>query len=312
MKKPIDNMQSQTDQAPVGGFFVAREPCRQESNMKLAAYIEPNVAIRDNGPRAGLVIAEIDLGDLAPEQRRVLAALNYNRSLDIPSDAGFVSAFDRGILDHDNLVVFLDNLLAKEEEKNARQRQEIDEAVARARAMVLAGEIPDLFGTGERSSEIKSMPEYQRLVAAAERRAAEKDAREKAVRQAAEAAKAAARAEMESWIGAHGSERLRRCLKEGIACAGIYRDERLAADRPGWEWDTEGKNVNPINPPVEAFAMLDEARKTAPDAKLTLLEIEEQTDDETGEVTTEASQFYAAIADFLGRGIIYGKRIPRE
>lgn len=28
MKKPIDNIQSQTDQDPVGGFFVARKPCR--------------------------------------------------------------------------------------------------------------------------------------------------------------------------------------------------------------------------------------------------------------------------------------------
>ena len=288
--------------------------------MKLAAYIDPASAVRDNGPRGGLVIADIDLGDLTPEQRRVLAVGNDYRPRDgVPADAGYVTypnrRYDRGILDHDNLVAWIDGILADESAKAAAKKAMDAKYVASARAEVLAGVLPHLSLYHPRNDEIESMPEYQRLKSADEaREAAEKAEREAAAEAEAEAeaaAKAAAKAEREAWIRAHGSARLRRCLEEGIAHMGIYRDERLAAERPGWAWDTEGSNEDPINPPEEAFAMLDEARKTAPDAKLTLLKIEEETDDETGEVTREASESFAAVSDFLGRGIIYGRMIPR-
>jgi hypothetical protein len=44
------------------------------------------------------------------------------------------------------------------------------------------------------------------------------------------------RAEREAWIIAHGSDRLRALAQEDIPLAGEYRRERLATDRPGWEF----------------------------------------------------------------------------
>lgn len=288
--------------------------------MKLATFIDPKAAVRDNGPRAGLVVADIDLSDLTSEQRRVLAVGNDYRPRDgVPAEAGYVTypnrGYNRGVLDHDNLVAWLDGILADESAKAAAKKAAEDKYVDEKRAEVLAGVLPDLNLYYARNAEIEAMPEYRRLKAEAEAqeaaKKAEREAAAKAETEAAEAAKAAAKAEREAWIRAHGSPRLRRCLEEGIAHAGIYRDERLAAERPGWNWDTEGTNEDPINPPEAAFAMLDEARKTAPAAKLTLLVIEEETDDETGEITREASDSFAAVADFLGRGIIYSRTIPR-
>jgi hypothetical protein len=58
--------------------------------------------------------------------------------------------------------------------------------------------------------------------------------------------------------------------------------------------------------------MLDEARKAEPDAKLALLKIDEEIDGDTGEVVSEAFEGFAAVADFLGHGIIYGTLIARD
>lgn len=73
------------------------------------------------------------------------------------------------------------------------------------------------------------------------------------------------------WISQHGSQRLRRCVAEQIEHTArttlIYRDERLAAEMPGWRWD--GSDLpswdDARNPPSEAFALLDRARAMAGD-----------------------------------------------
>lgn len=111
------------------------------------------------------------------------------------------------------------------------------------------------------------------------------------------AEKAAVVAERENWIRANGSDRLRRCLAEGIEHAAAYRDERLNAERPGWQWykAVEGEYDEPRNPPLEAFATLDEARKVDPEAKLVHVE----------------GDGYAAAAEFLGVGIVYGWPEPK-
>lgn len=78
------------------------------------------------------------------------------------------------------------------------------------------------------------------------------------------------KADMEAWIAQHGSERLKRCIQEGISCQGIYRDERIAKEYPGWVKYSDLEEVvrDPVNPPAEAFVILDLARKTVPSAKL--------------------------------------------
>jgi hypothetical protein len=130
-----------------------------------------------------------------------------------------------------------------------------------------------------------------------------------------EADRASEEAERRRWIEEHGSERLRRCLAEGIEHGAIYRDERLALERPGWRWleKVVGDTDEARNPPEEAFAVLDEARKIEPAAKLryyklirryTDAQLDEVADDpdfEPGDVTG-----YVAEAEFLGRTIVFG------
>lgn len=290
--------------------------------MKLAAYIDPAAAIRDNGPKGGLVIAEIDLADLTDAQRKDLAACNVNRGADMfrlatIDDCAVVYSYDRGILDHDNLVAFLDGRAAKRAEEIQRKEIRDREYELDALAKIVAGELPYLGSCASAAARrIEAMPEYKALKAAKAAADAARESERKAAIEAKERAEASAKAEaaraMAEWIGAHGSARLRRCLAEGIKCAGLYRDERLAADRPGWQWDTEGTNDDAVNPPEEAFAMLDAARKTAPTAKLVLLKIDEETDPDTGDVVRDASESFAAVADFLGRGIIFGEMIERK
>ncbi len=281
--------------------------------MKLAAKITPTAAIRDNGDRAGLVVTDIDLTGLTDEQRQTLASLGRNRTLfaGLPDDTAAVCGYDRGVLDRDNLVAFLDGVIAQTRANEDATKKQRDEYVASARRKVDAGELPFRSLYHEANAEIQQWPEYVALETSRRqnevaREAAAKTAAEKA--EAEKAAKAAlARADMEAWIAAHGSERLRRCVAEGIECAAAYRDERLALERPGWEWDTDGEDLEPRNPPEAAFAVLDEARETAPEARLSHLVIADETDDD-GDVVSEGWRGYVALAGFLGRGIRYGAR----
>jgi hypothetical protein len=122
----------------------------------------------------------------------------------------------------------------------------------------------------------------------------------------AQAARAAAAelAERKAWAAAHGSGRLQRCLAEGVACGGLYRDERLSVERPGWLWnnnDLPGKYGDPVNPSEVAFTLLDEARKSSPDATLGYYTHPADEDDPDSDETCE----YCAVSEFMGREIVY-------
>lgn len=111
-------------------------------------------------------------------------------------------------------------------------------------------------------------------------------------------------AERAEWIAEHGSNRLKRLAKEGIEHSAVYRDERLALDRPGWRF--QPKNIaldEPRNPPEAALDLLDAARESDPAAKLffATLTIEADYDPEHNEY----EHFYAAQAQFLGRSILF-------
>lgn len=158
------------------------------------------------------------------------------------------------------------------------------------------------------------------VVAAHQAEEAARTARE-AEKQAAEAAY---QAERETWIGEHGSERLQRLAAEGIEHEAVYRDERLAAERPGWRWERQvpGSDHEPRNAPSEALVLLDEARQADPEAVLRYWTVPHEHCGADGEVECEASephahcgddgcpQFdwrgYVALAELLGQDIVYG------
>jgi CHAD domain-containing protein len=101
--------------------------------------------------------------------------------------------------------------------------------------------------------------------------------------------------EADEWARSHGSSRLKKAAQAGLldVSLGIYRDERLAKEHPGWAW-VEGNWVNalrPINNPVEhALDALLEAREWYPDADLRWRNL-----DMGGEPVV--------IAEFLGRQV---------
>lgn len=105
--------------------------------------------------------------------------------------------------------------------------------------------------------------------------------REEAERRAKERAAEKAREERDAWIRAHGSERLRLALDLGeISNAwGAYRDERLAVERPGWEWDHTDKEDDRLNPSLDELRALAEARKTDPDVRLQSLPTDKEDED---------------------------------
>jgi hypothetical protein len=95
------------------------------------------------------------------------------------------------------------------------------------------------------------------------RREQEKKQEEQEAREAEVQAKA-----MEDWIREHGSERLKLILEEGFLSQsmGVYRDERLAQERPGWQWDAKWHNGrvdhdDVINPSLEDLQWLRQERQ---------------------------------------------------
>jgi len=122
--------------------------------------------------------------------------------------------------------------------------------------------------------------------------------------------KAVEKAEMREWAVKHGSHRLCRCIDERIECKAIYRDERLAKERPGWAWADEmrGEGDEPRNPPAEAFDTLREARKLDPEASMSwwVVSWDEDLDGEEDEDRDCRWVGYVAEASFLGREIVFG------
>lgn len=117
--------------------------------------------------------------------------------------------------------------------------------------------------------------------------------------------------EREAWIRAHGSRRLKRMLEEGIEHRATYRDERIAMERPDWRYklDVPGRAEEPRNPPEAAFDLLDEARETAPDARLVYWLAERDCEEcESGYCTDHDDHYirgYTCVASFLGLDIVF-------
>lgn len=125
-------------------------------------------------------------------------------------------------------------------------------------------------------------------------------------------AEAAAAAEQVAWIREHGSERLRWLMDERIECDAVYRDERLAHDRPGWAYYDElpGEIDEPRNPGLEARELLARARELEPQAVLVRYRAPHECHEACDEGGDCSPRFdvvaYVAEAEFLGRTIVYG------
>ena len=121
---------------------------------------------------------------------------------------------------------------------------------------------------------------------------------EEKARKAVEAAKkACAEQEITEWVQAHGSEHLRMLLSEGLLLPTgrtLYQNERLALERPGWDW---GHNIhtgqpNEMAPSMKDLVRLKAARATVRDAQL-------------GYIIKHDYAFQTIIfARFLGRNIV--------
>lgn len=147
------------------------------------------------------------------------------------------------------------------------------------------------------SEAMSNLPEAQEIVQACDAannerkiRLAEKEKQDKEdekLRQAIE------KVQVGEWIRAFGSKRLKRMLEEEIECKAVYRDERLAAERPGWVYynDIPERTHDPRNPPESAFDILDEARKVEPEAVLEFIDNPSR---------------YVAVASFMGENILWG------
>jgi hypothetical protein len=85
------------------------------------------------------------------------------------------------------------------------------------------------------------------------------------------AAKEAELAEALEWVPIHGSARLNKALAAGLLASsmGVYRDERLGAERPGWFWWNAQESLKSvINPREDQLDALLEAREWDEKARL--------------------------------------------
>lgn len=147
---------------------------------------------------------------------------------------------------------------------------------------------------------------------------AERNRRHDEAKAEQQAAKEAEARKMLAWIEEHGSTRLKRMAAEDISCRAVYLDERLALERPDWRWyqEVRGDYDDPRNPPEEAFTMLDQARRSEPDASLVYWSMPHDCDDDC-EYSSDCPKYdwtgYAAVAEpewCPEREIVFG--LPAE
>lgn len=180
--------------------------------------------------------------------------------------------------------------------------------------------VPQRLSTSKRVMPDMTDPAVKALVAEAQaladaRNVERREAQERKERESEERKIAAIvnyEAERAAWIEAHGSERLKRCVAEEIECDAIYRDERLAAERPGWGFTQglPGDYSDPRNPPEAALDLLDEARKAEPEAELFYWTMDQE--EHARALGMDEDSYYdddwrgyVAVATFLNREIAY-------
>lgn len=100
--------------------------------------------------------------------------------------------------------------------------------------------------------------------------------------------------EMEAWVEAHGSARLKKALELGMLfrCEQVYREERAAREYPDWVLAGTIEELRPLldihNPSLEALEAFDDARRLNPKANL---------------VYSDRRKRAVLVAPFLGRWV---------
>lgn len=107
------------------------------------------------------------------------------------------------------------------------------------------------------------------------------------------------------WSEQYGSERLKLVAREGFMSSSmsLYRDERLDHDlRELWDYiaDVDGeRDKRTLNPALEAFALLERARKDIPDAELVSWRVSTP-----GHKTQNFQRYWACTGTFLGQEVV--------
>lgn len=182
----------------------------------------------DAGGKARLAIG----GTLADQGAGGLVVLvrresNYGARLPVIESPGPLTDLDLHAWSEEAERIHQEDLAAREAAKALRNAQ-VAESEAERNAQSLARMLEEAASQGQSIlvEGVTSAAEgYERLGVAAAAREAEK--------------KAAAQAIELAWIKEGGSPRLRRIVELGLGYGGLYRDERLAAERPGWIWEVE-------------------------------------------------------------------------
>jgi len=214
-------------------------------------------------------------GDLTPEDRGLLldAARVYlsqpaisDRWLDDPRDVA------RLILEAES------QLAAQREAKEAARREAWRSKILADPLSLVDTSVPSGAMLRHVDAELAEDPAVAEAIVTAEaeveRLRAEREQAEAAEAAEREAWQAAYEAERAAWIEGHGSERLRRLAAEGIELDAVYRDERLADERPAWQWakTSAAARKEPRNAPMQALDLLEAARADEPEATLAYLD----------------------------------------
>src|SRR5579884_1643126 len=314
-----------------------------DANSTVTVRVKPDARAWIAAGYAPADYVTVDLADAAAEARELIAS-----HLSIEGTEYVLRC--RGVLVTVSEPT-LDGLLAgiSAAESAAAERAAIEEArraeeVARTRERLVADARANAWYRGRRGpyavasvpAKLRDDPEVQAAVRQAEKAVAAAKAevdRQIEEREAEEAARRAAeKAEREEWIAAHGSRRLRRLAAEGIEHDAVYRDERLALERPAWQWSQLGDGEHlpgrePRNAPEAALDLLDAARQDDPGAELRYLDsrrhvphYEDTPDvdrddcplcDDDGDHTVGHAE-YRCYARFLGRLIVTREAVKVE
>lgn len=312
--------------------------------MRVRIAIEAKDALLAGVDDHGVKIVEIDPEELTEAEREVLAC--HPAEDDAEFELGSTTCPPQGICQYGGWInvpytwlyatpeavrEWLQLATVARQERVAQRKAELGaeaEKHAKIRDELLLGEPESLLEKSYSSwrlvshAGIESDPRFAQPLAEAatirDQRNAEIGEARKAEIEADRAMKEEAVAEKSHWIAEYGSERLQRLAEEEIEHNAVYLDERLALERPGWAWyrDIECECDNPRNPPLDAFDVLDAARKVDSEAELAWGYVDWDEDEEQDEYSDEErDQYkwtgYCARAEFLGREIVlFGSDCP--
>ena len=288
--------------------------------MKIVIEVNRDAALRTGRDEYGVSVVEIPASELTDEERAELAR-TVRRTGDPPADCDLTHGqnTDPAEATPETVRVEIEARIRSRREVREAEKKRAEEVrtkreaeIQRLLALPLGERIKQFRYTGSGGWSVIGHPSDPRLErweeeAKAELRRVEAEAAERSKKTEAEneARKRQAREMVETWVREHGSERLRLIVEENLLddSMAVYRDERLALELPGWEWDTDGANKDIRNPSIEALRALAAARKEVGEivSGLELGYIWHEPDEE--DYDGQGHGVVAVQAEFLGRDV---------